>query len=100
MAKTDNSTGVDWNDIMTNECERVGVVNSPLRGRPETASPGFYLHAMGARALCCSVRGAYKPISLFLELFNLDDCLLAWFPMPVIIGVTPSIYCEIMLTGR
>ena len=32
---------------------RVGVVNSPLRGRSETASLVFYLHAMGVCGLWC-----------------------------------------------
>lgn len=33
MGKTDNQTRPNWNGAATNERERVGVVNSPLRGK-------------------------------------------------------------------
>lgn len=39
--QNDNQTRPNWNGAATNERERVGVVNSPLRGRSETASPVF-----------------------------------------------------------
>lgn len=45
--KIDEPTGVNRNDTAANERERVGIVNSPLRGRPETASPGFLFACYG-----------------------------------------------------